>query len=171
MNASNIAHKVWDEVVTKPQDLVEALKPLKLDIAYPGFRRNFLEVEAKRQRGDSDCLPVPGVSAYSAERQKVIFANYWSRLHRDNAIEQALQLMTGDDANTGRILETVLQINSSFHRMLVSRSFGLLFSPQYPRHGAALHVFVGGGAVKVVRACAGKGYELPSGHYYLSGLA
>ena len=131
-----------------------ALRPMKLDNAYGGMRRNFFNSEAKRQQAQPGSVKI---SEKEGMKQKSLFANYWAHLLGASAFEEALSQCAGEDTKIRSTLEKTLLVNTRFHRMLVAREFSVLID-SFPRNGGERVVCVGGGAVKIVCDFAGKEY-------------
>ena len=151
----------WDDDVC-PEQLFEALRPIKLDDAYGGMRRSFFEAEARRQLRFPGALSLPNTEEKSAEGgkwQKTLFANYYSHLCETRAFQSALEqfAVAGGATKLQPVLEETLAVKTKFHRMLVAREYSFLLET-FPDNAGELLVNVGGGAAKTVRECARKEY-------------
>ena len=149
---------IWDGGARfSPQAMLEALKPMTLDIAYGGMRRNFFTAEATRQSSQGaaagPCAVPAKSTTYAAEKQKALFVNYWAHQNSTGAFEKALGEFSGEGTKVCNVLETTLLVRTGFHRMLVARELSFLIDA-FPRDGGARVVNVGGGATKVVKGAA-----------------
>ena len=136
-----------------PTALLDSLKNVSLDQAYPQFRRNFWETERARQRQNPG--PLPEMRGDGAVLTKALFVNWFAHLLRTGRFEQALSQCVGNGTPLRTLLEDTLLIHTPWHRMLVAREMAVLL-PTMPRKAGAIMVYVGSGAANVVVSALGR---------------